>query len=557
MCSVAAPGATCYNDTGISDYVAASASAFSVVSEENRAIQPYPVMDPVLPAFELLLDAAQPQEELVAQLDYLRGREWIDESTKHVQALFAIYNGEFGTYMAVNFMWEINRGGAVIPSIKLQDSVPADPYFNNNGWIWLVDVGWIIMVLSQGVSEFGEMREQKAKYWTDFWNLLDWLQIFLTLALMVVWYNICFNGLYPLSDLWINTYNSSDVYERQEATSKLLLVLNDARDYRTGVVLNIIIILIRFFKAFLVQPRLSIVTHTFIRSFVDVVHFMVILACLLFAFVFTGIFLLGHKVADFADVGDALMRLYQAMLAVPLLKWDELKVAAQAADGYAMAMIWYVLFLFIICLVFKSMLLAIIMTAYAEARNKAGRKARTMWAQLGDVIISARAGARGALQLHHLIQFLHAEENENYPATDIRSKESVNILGILETYGKPGNIKSGTPKQIEFRMSYARQYLLGLVAEYFDFIDLKDPSDLEKSQRESFQRIHELDSDFKDIDKRLDRLTAEMHTNFSTLFSMLADIKGIKSAPASKAQAPNSKGHNASSAVEDTDVIDV
>lgn len=522
----------CYDDVSspLSDYVASTNSGFSVVPEENRAIEPYPVVNPTLPAFEVLLDAAQPQEEILAQIDYLRGREWVDESTKHVQLLFATFNGEYGTYMAVNLMWEINRGGKVIPSIKLQDSVPADPYFNNNGWIWLVDVAWVIMVLAQGAGEVGEMRERGFLYWKDFWNVLDWLQIILTLGLMVLWYDICFNGLFPLSDLWLETYNSSDVFVRQEPTSMLLLILNGARDYRTGVVINIMIILVRFFKAFLVQPRLSIVTHTFVRSFVDVLHFMVILACLLFAFVFTGIYLLGHKIHDFSDVGDSLMKLYQAMLAPPLLKWDEVKVAAEAADGYSMAVTWYVLFLFIICLVFKSMLLAIIMTAYAEARNTAGPKARTMWAQLADVIIEARAASRGALQLSQVIEFLREpEEDEKADHEDVSklyNRDTVNILDILDLYNSPGVIREGTPSEMTYRRNYARDYMLSIVAEYFDFIELKDPSEQENKQREAFQRISELDSDFKDIEKRVERVSLDMTNNFSRIFDILEKIQG-------------------------------
>lgn len=104
---------SCYNDVGISDYVAATASAFEVVNEENAAIEPYPTS--TLPSFEVLFDASQSKDEILAQLQYLKQREWIDKQTKYLQLLFAVYNGEYGTYMAVNFLWEINRGGSVIP----------------------------------------------------------------------------------------------------------------------------------------------------------------------------------------------------------------------------------------------------------------------------------------------------------------------------------------------------------------------------------------------------------------------------------------------------------
>jgi hypothetical protein len=538
----------CYNDTMISSYVASVVSAFSVTDPELCSIEPYPSSD--LPSFEVLLDAAQTQDDILSQIAYLRDRQWIDKSTKHIQLLFAVYNGEFGTYMAVNLLWEVNRGGAVIPSIRLQDSIPADPYDNNSFGLWLWEIGWIVMVLGQAFGEFKEMCEPRStdetnefksnqracnkglkKYWSDIWNILDWIQIIFTLILMGIWYDICFNGVFPLTEEWSQTYNNSDLSIRQQAASSLIDVLHKAALYRNCVVINIIIILIRFFKAFLVQPRLSIVTKTFTKSFVDVVHFLIILLCLLFAFVCTGVFLLGHKIRDFSDIGEALMRLYQSMIALPLLKWDEVEVASKAADGYSMAMVWYSLFLLLINLVFKSMLLAIIMHAYAKARNDAGSKARTIWAQTEDVWTEIRAGWRGAMRLNNLISVMAVPADldpNDIDESAMYCKATVNVHEVLLEYFKTQSLtlkdKKATLKQKNYWRKYAKTYLLRLWAEYFDFIDMKDPSDTEARQRQAFQRVRELDTDFQDLEGRIDRISSTMVANFQSMNTMMKKI---------------------------------
>ena len=104
-------------------------------------------------------------------------------------------------------------------------------------------------------------------------------------------------------------------------------------------------------------------------------------------------------------------------------------------------------------------------------------------------------------------------------------RDTVNIHDILGVYNAPGNIRDGTPSEIAFRKKYARDYLLGIVAEYFDFIELKDPSDSEKTQREAFQRISELDSDFKDLEKRFAALSATMASGFSDLLHAVRELK--------------------------------
>jgi hypothetical protein len=136
-------------------------------------------------------------------------------------------------------------------------------------------------------------------------------------------FHICFNGVYPLVELLQDTHNSSEASVRHEASGRLLSILVEARDYRAGVVVNIMIVLVRFFKAFLVQPRMSIVTYTFTNSFVSVIHFTLILVVVMFGFVFSGMFMLGHKVADFADVGQTLLRLYNVFYTLPHMRWDD------------------------------------------------------------------------------------------------------------------------------------------------------------------------------------------------------------------------------------------
>merc|ERR1719337_132741 len=75
-----------------------------------------------------------------------------------------------------------------------------------------------------------------------------------------------------------------------------------------------IVIMMRFFKAFLAQPKLAVVTHTIIQSLPDVVHFLIVLMLVFLAYAVSGMFLFGERMIQFSEMGFAIMTCFFIML---------------------------------------------------------------------------------------------------------------------------------------------------------------------------------------------------------------------------------------------------
>ncbi len=213
------------------------------------------------------------------------------------------------------------------------------------------------------------------------------------------------------------------------------------------------------------------------------------------------------------------------------------------------------MYLFLVNLVLKSMLLAIIMQAYDQAFANAGPKARTLWAQLGDVLVEVRARAQGAMRLSDVAEVLDEPEEDDdewllssMGADDehgaLYLREFVSVQAILNAYYKH-RMKPGTAAQEAFRRKYAREYLLRRVAEYFDFAELKEPTVQETRRKEAYQRLRELDVDFKGLEKKLQDMQGEFRRNVERFMLMVEDLD------AEDDDADDDRGGDAGSAEEE------
>merc|ERR1712226_616430 len=128
----------------------------------------------------------------------------------------------------------------------------------------------------------------------DFWNILDWIQCLLTIAIEGYWFWIvveiyALRGAYEEScdeNLLKIGYNGTmHADDRQELASKLDILLRNGVIYRYLTIVNILVLVIRFFKAFNVQPRLAVISKTLTKSVPDLTHFLVIFICLFMTFV--------------------------------------------------------------------------------------------------------------------------------------------------------------------------------------------------------------------------------------------------------------------------------
>merc|ERR1711881_496466 len=111
--------------------------------------------------------------------------------------------------MGLILQTEFKRGGGVENKWS-SESILGDPYgLKSRGftfqWVLVLDFLWILMVTLLMVGEFKEMKELRVKYLHDFWNVLDWIQCLLTIAIECYWIFIVVQG-YSLVDMHANSH---------------------------------------------------------------------------------------------------------------------------------------------------------------------------------------------------------------------------------------------------------------------------------------------------------------------------------------------------------------
>lgn len=125
-----------------------------------------------------------------------------------------------------------------------------------------------------------------------------------------------------------------------------------------------IMIMFRFFQAFKAQPRLAVVTNTITRSFKDLVHFLVVFVVVVFAYSVAAMFLFGHRLLQFSELGTSLNTCFLVVI-------GDFDFSEMAAEHPFTATLWFWTFIILVSLIMLNMLLAIIMDIYTEVKMDA------------------------------------------------------------------------------------------------------------------------------------------------------------------------------------------
>lgn len=269
--------------------------------------------------FELDL-SSENQTHVYERFHYLIDRGWFDAHTSFVTIQFFLLNGELGLFNQVDFLFEVTRAGSVQPRLpSCFQAISVDPYSDPVlGTIaYLLEAVWVVMIVSLVVSEVGEMREfcqersprrrccdaYCSGYWSGtagLWNMIDWAQVVITLANTGYWLfivtstrSVLTRAVDPLTGNFSSFHAVGD-----DITSAIELVYT----YRILAFLNLYILLMRFFKSFLGQPKLALVTRTFKNVGADFAHWLIVFVCLLVCFTFAGMFWFGKGTLQFSSL---------------------------------------------------------------------------------------------------------------------------------------------------------------------------------------------------------------------------------------------------------------
>jgi len=347
-----------------------------------------------------------------------------------------------------------------------------------------VDLVWIAFQIYTAVSEGRDLCEDG---WAEYshgiagvWNVIDWVQIFVTVTVAAIWFTM----VGYLVDMLIDGDNGAD---GTDFVDTIDLIVGYSTWYKGLSVINLFILLLRFFKGFSAQPRLRVLVDAISGAAVDLAHWFIIFVSLLLAFVMNAMFLFGHQVEIFSDASKALFYSTRGWIVANAIPYN-----AFFETDPTLAISWFILYTLIMMFVVQKMVLAIILGSFARARG-ANRDARTLWAQTSDFCVDMQASMQKLMKLSDVIRLL--EE----PEFKLNTEERINLNMLLESYHKYHKL---SPKQEE----YSQKFSLSLMQEFFANYDKIRKTDMYVRRTNAYARTTQFDDDFIDLHERLDQL---------------------------------------------------
>jgi hypothetical protein len=333
-------------------------------------------------AFDIHLDAAATLDEVMAKCQSLWNADWLDGDTQSLELQAGLLNVEAGIFGKLVVGLTFKTGGRIERYFDVQlQSCLTLPLLE-----LIPELIWCLMIFTLLVVEIRQIwkakkNEELAEYATDFWNLLDWFSIFLGVGIGVFWFILNNStqsvaaeiaGLPKYSDVPIDEYHKkwSSVLDSMDGIFLIQMI------HRLGLFWYTLVLMMRFFKAFLGQPRLALMTSTLFHCLNDMTHLLIIFAVLFFNFSLGGYVMFGTRLEKWSSLSQSIHTAWLAMFG----RFD-------LEDMFAIApvstTIWFWLFMLSMIFVVNNMFFSVIYDHYNTMNIKTGSTVGMFW-QMAD-----------------------------------------------------------------------------------------------------------------------------------------------------------------------------
>lgn len=320
--------------------------------------------------YPFFLFEQEPLEKLSKRLAYLERINWIDADTSMVAVKFILRSERVRVLMRVNILFMFPKTGGLFTKVKLQSSF-LDTYVH---WIgYIIDCCWVLSLLYVLVVEFMEVKaafrhHEAMSYFKDFWNCLDWATVVIGLFVVMLFADERMN-IDKLDGSLEAAMDRSDVSEdywgkmyavHQQADALASLAMWS----RIVLADYVLLVMLRFFKAFKGQPRLAVVTNTIYMAGSDLFHFGIVFFSVFMTFAFAGTVLFGRRLPGFNSFGRSVGTCFAIIC-------GDFQWATLSKEHALTAGIWFWSFMSLVFLVMLNMVLAIVMDVYTRIRADA------------------------------------------------------------------------------------------------------------------------------------------------------------------------------------------
>lgn len=351
------------------------------------------------PSYTVMMNSGAGLQAAVTRLDWLFANKWVDLHSQYVGARLFMLNAEVGKYNHATINIYFGAGGEIMQMVNTNtfSSEPLGSTITPIVGLGLLCLIFAGMFFSYYLGVYRAFAAQPRTHLQFFSNLANWsdfltihfgivligmtaLDMFSVVALQdeIVNMHECGNqtatGHAESTSLYNFTGVAADVGGMQPDDprySRCVLDMHNAAEahvlqhstYRLALACYAVLLTLRFFRAFSMQPKLAMVTTTLFRASDQVFHHVIIMIIMVMSYAVIGMISFGRINPGFATFPLAIAMCFSAML-------GDFDMDNTLRDP-VLAGFWFWSFTAIIAMILLNCLMAIVMDVYTEVKSSA------------------------------------------------------------------------------------------------------------------------------------------------------------------------------------------
>ncbi|KAK3279134.1 hypothetical protein CYMTET_12973 [Cymbomonas tetramitiformis] len=144
--------------------------------------------------------------------------------------------------------------------------------------------------------------------------------------------------------------------------------------------INVFLFLTRIFQLLDFQPRIGILTQSLSHATVDLLHFFILMGIVYLGYTFMGCALFGYRMHEFSTLSSSAATCFELLIGNDDIRAELLSSSLLTESIYSA--IFFYSFMIVVFLIILNFLLAIVVDAFALAKNECG-ECPSVWEDIG------------------------------------------------------------------------------------------------------------------------------------------------------------------------------
>jgi len=226
--------------------------------------------------------------------------KWIDGQTKAIFIQMATFNPNINLFSFITILFEILPSGNMVNSIQIN---PINLYYNFY-LLSILFIIYVILICLSFLNQFQKLIKLKFKYFTHFWNLIDFLIISFSLA------------SFGISFLMLKTKNDAlnyVKYSNRNSILKFRFLADSNQLLITLLSLSCFFSTIKFIKILRFNRQINFFTSLFKICFFKLFNMCFIFLIVLFAYIQLMYLLYIDQTKEFRSFASSSMAVFSTL----------------------------------------------------------------------------------------------------------------------------------------------------------------------------------------------------------------------------------------------------